>query len=74
MTVRKTEKKLANVYQHKNMSILILNMHTNVCDIRICDSFNWFYNTLVKLVLQYSKVYERVMSYFDYSLTNLFTD
>ena len=35
MTVRKREKKLANVYQHKNMSILILNMHTNVCDIRI---------------------------------------
>ena len=52
MTVRKREKKLANVYQHKNMSILILNMHTNYATyayaILLTGSTipwsNWFYN------------------------------
>ena len=41
-------KKLANVCQHKNMCIPILNMYTNVCDIRkLLKTFNWlnwFYN------------------------------
>ena len=38
VTVRKREKKLANAYQHKNMCIPILNMHTNVCDILLTGS------------------------------------
>ena len=59
MTVKKKRKKLANVCQHKNMCIPILNMHTNVCNIcKLSNPFHWFYNTLVKLVLQYSKGYE----------------
>ena len=58
MTVRK-RKKLANVCQHKNMCIEILNRYTNVCNIRkLSNPFNWFYNTLAKLVLQHSKGYE----------------
>ena len=59
MTDRKREKKLANVCQYKNMYNPILNMHTNICNIRkLSNPFNWFYNNLVKLVLQYSKGYE----------------
>ena len=55
----KKRKKLANVCKHKNMCIPILNMHADVCDIRkLSNPFNYFYNTLVKLVLQYSKCYE----------------
>ena len=68
MTVRKGEKKIANICRHKNMSIQILNMHTNVWDIRkLLNPFNCSYNTLVKLVLQYSKGYEliRAMSFLD---------
>ena len=43
----------------KNMCTPILNIHTNVCDIRkLSNPFNWFDNTPVKLVLQYSKGYE----------------
>ena len=57
--LEKQKKKMANVYEHKNMCIPILNMHTKVCNIRkLSNPFNWFYNTLVKLVLQYSKGYE----------------
>ena len=59
MTVRKRLKKSANICQHKNICISILNIHTNVCDIRkLSKPFNWFYNTLVKLVLQCSIDYE----------------
>ena len=54
------------------MCIAILNMHANVCEIpKLSNPFNWFYNTLVKLVLQYSKGYEivrailKVMRFFD---------
>ena len=54
---QKKRKKLANVCQHKNMCIPVLNMHTNVCNIRkLLNPFNWFHNTLIKLVLQYSRV------------------
>ena len=59
MTVRKRGKKIANICQHESMSIPILNIHTNVCNIRkLLNPFNWFYNTLVRLVLHYSKGYE----------------
>ena len=52
-------KKLLLEKEHKNMCIQVLNLHTNACDIRkLPNPFNWFYNTLVKLVLQYSKGYE----------------
>ena len=35
------------------------NLHTNVRGIRkLSDPFNWFYNTLVELVLQCCKGYE----------------
>ena len=48
MTVRKKSKKLANVRQRKNKS--------NIG--KLSNPFKWFYNTLLKLVLQYSKGYE----------------
>ena len=60
VTVRKREKKLANAYQHKNMCIPILNMHTNVCDILLTGSTipqsNWFYN--IVRVMSFNKGYE----------------
>ena len=56
--LEKEKKNWLNVCQHKTMCIPILNMPTNVCDIRkLLNPFNWFYNTLAKLVLQY-KGYE----------------
>ena len=55
----KKRTKLANACQHKNMCAPILKMHTNVCKIRkLSNLFNWFNNTLVKLILQDSKDYE----------------
>ena len=55
----KKRKKLTNVCQHKNMCIPIPNMQSNVCNIRkLSKHFNWFYNTLVKLLPEYSKGYE----------------
>ena len=52
MTVRKREKKNSLRMPAQNMCISILNMHTNVCNIRkLSNPFNWFYNTLVKFVL-----------------------
>ena len=65
MTVRKTEKRLANVCQHNNVCIQILNMHTNVCDIRKLSNLltgstipwsNWFYN--IVRVMSFNKGYE----------------
>ena len=59
MTVRKRGKNYLTYASTKNMCTPILNMHTNVCDIcKLSNPFNWFDNTLVKLVLQYSKGYE----------------
>ena len=74
---QKQRKKLANACQHKNICISILNMHTNVCDIRKLLNLltgstipwsNWFY-TIVR-VISFNKGYE----FFDQPLTNLFID
>ena len=60
---QKNRKKSANVCQHKNMYIPILNMHRKVCD--ICQTLltgftipgsNWFYN--IVRVMSFNKGYE----------------
>ena len=62
---QKKRKKLANVYQDKNMCIPILNMHTNVCDIsKLSNPFTgstipwstWFYN--IVRVMSFNNGYE----------------
>ena len=53
-------KKLANVCQHKNICIPILNMYTNVCDIcKLLKTFNWL-NWLYNIVrvMRFNESYE----------------
>ena len=44
------------MYASTKIYIPMSNMHANVR--KLPNPFNWFYNTLVNLVLQYSKGYE----------------
>ena len=61
ITARKRGKKLAIVFQHKNMCIPIFGMHANICNIRkLSNHFNCqivkFYNEV--RVMNFRKGYE----------------